>query len=403
MNRSPGLFAAALLAVAACDEPAGAPLTDATDVQLDLVVDTQYIAGASLDGDDYIGRVGSLGFDSRGRLHVIDLDRYRVASWDDRGRRVRTIGNRGEGPQELRAPRFGYILRDGTVIVGDIGHQVLQVFGPNGRHVRRVHLRQDGGGPIPGGEAVLARGRLVGTDDPWFKRTNPSMASRPLYAYSFTGDTVKSVPFHDAWRAPLDQRNKAMLPTVRIAGFPDGRVAVADSVGYRVRILSEDGAVDQRINRPILPFPLTDIAMAAYRERQRDAITERGLVRALGDLQSAFGVSLRNVNTSEVVTEYRESLDEVVFADEIPVIRALQVDWEGRLWITRSDMAGDDGSIDIINAAGRYAGTIPSGELGSPDAFGPDGLLAYVEETELGAQAVLVVRITSLTRMDSRQ
>ena len=249
----------------------------------------------------------------------------------------------------------------------------------------------------------MAGGRLVGTDDPWFRRSDPSTAFRPLYAYSFSGDTVKSVAFHDAWRAPVDQRNRVMLPTVRIAGFPDGRVAVADSVGYRVRILSEDGAVDRRITRPIPPIPLTDIAMAAYRERQKDAITERGLVRALGDLQAAMGVSLRNVNTSEVVTEYRESLDEVVFADEIPVICALQVDWDGRLWITRADMAGDDGPIDVFDEDGRYAGTISSSELGPPDAFGPNGLLAYVQETELEAEGVLVVRITSLTRMDSRQ
>ena len=89
----------------------------------------------------------------------------------------------------------------------------------------------------------------------------------------------------------------------------------------------------------------------------------------------------------------------MLFADEIPVIAGMAVDWEGRIWIARSPVeVGGDPLTDVLTADGDYLGTLPAGGLAIPDAFGPDGLMAYIEADEMGVQRVRVTRLVALER-----
>ena len=42
---------------------------------------------------------------------------------------------------------------------------------------------------------------------------------------------------------------------------------------------------------------------------------------------------------------------------------------------------------------GRYLGSYRAGSIEMPDAFGPDRLIAFMEEDELGVQTVVVKRV----------
>ena len=85
--------------------------------------------------------------------------------------------------------------------------------------------------------------------------------------------------------------------------------------------------------------------------------------------------------------------------DEAPVIRDMAVDRADRLWIARTGADGlGDGPVDIVAMDGGYVGTLETNTLPIPDAFGPDGLMAYVESDELGVQSVRVIRLVSLDR-----
>ena len=51
-----------------------------------------------------------------------------------------------------------------------------------------------------------------------------------------------------------------------------------------------------------------------------------------------------------------------------------------------------DGPIDVLTMDGRYLGSYPSGTI-MPSAFGPDGLVAFIEASELGVPVVVVKRL----------
>jgi hypothetical protein len=82
----------------------------------------------------------------------------------------------------------------------------------------------------------------------------------------------------------------------------------------------------------------------------------------------------------------------LLFADAIPVIAGLGVDWDNRIWVERSARPGEDGPIDVVDAEQRYYGSIPADGPRLPAAFGPNGLVAYIERDELDVPSVRVMR-----------
>ena len=97
---------------------------------------------------------------------------------------------------------------------------------------------------------------------------------------------------------------------------------------------------------------------------------------------------------------YSFSLGEPRFYPEIPVIQALSATWEGRIWVMRrgDDDLLEDGPIDVLTADGEYVGTYRTGATKMPDAFGPNGLAAYIEFDEFEVASVVVRRLPTEVR-----
>ena len=85
----------------------------------------------------------------------------------------------------------------------------------------------------------------------------------------------------------------------------------------------------------------------------------------------------------------------------IPAIEALAVDADDRLWVARTPLPDEEGAIDIVTTDARYLGTIQPGGLRIPDAFGPDGLMAYVDTHDLGYPIVRVDQLAPGTQMET--
>ncbi len=167
---------------------------------------------------------------------------------------------------------------------------------------------------------------------------------------------------------------RAFTPDLHWSVLPDGRIAYADSSDYAITILAADGGVVRILKRPLPPERVTDRTMRAERSRRRMLPDEE-------------------VGTGWNMLDARQRLGDLEFFPEIPVIRGLATTWDGRIWVLRrGEEPMSDGPVDVLAPEGRYLGSYRAGEIKMPAAFGPDRLVAFIEEDELGVQTVVVKR-----------
>ena len=394
----------ALALLAACGDGPGGSATgaagtlDGPDVILNAVTDEVFTVG-SVVGDtwDTFGSVRSVHFDAQANLHIFDSQFDHILVVGPDGSLIRTVGGRGEGPGEFDNVTTAIIGRDGSYTV--MGFTQIDLLEPDGEFVRRITMD-----PMTTGMAMaslaLPDGRLVATQIVRFgEDEQPEEAGRPIHLFPLDGAEPELL--YTAWELPEEDEDeismsgtlesgmrvgfaagRAFEPRLDIDLLTDGRLALIDSIGYRVKLIDLDGSVTGTIERPIAPLPVDDEIREAERERYREA--EAGV---LG--------SARNTNLPIQID--REGVEGRTFADEVPVLYGLKVDWEDRIWVERRGPTGDDdGPTDIVTPAGDYIGTLPPDGLRTPEAFGPGGLLAYIERDELDVPSVRVVRLVAL-------
>ena len=111
------------------------------------------------------------------------------------------------------------------------------------------------------------------------------------------------------------------------------------------------------------------------------------------------GSGEREMPEEAVQEMMRERIQNRGFYPVIPVVRGLAAGWNGTLWVERSqaDPTGE-GPIDLVSPEGAYLGTVSADGPGIPSAFGPDGLVAYIEEDEMEVPLVVVRRLPAELR-----
>ena len=365
-------------------------------------------------------------FDAAGRLYVQEGTAMSavlggsagpVVVIDRSGNLIRTIGGAGEGPGEFDEPRGFVVWRDGRLAVADVGHNAYQLFTPDGEFERLVRMGGGAGGfsglmnersrlrPDPAGPALIAQGvssgqnaftsavgRMFGAEEAEESRVD----DRGLERLRLDGEDVVAERLLQGWRpatdddgqeSPLDLSDPTSIIGTIMGGerwfepellwdlLPDGGIVYSDSSSYRIRVTDPAGREIRTLTRPFAPKPVTRGVRSAMRDRSLARLPEGDG----GDMQAAVREQIRNRG----------------FMDEIPVLSALRTTWDGALWIQRrgEEPWDEDGPIDVMRADGAYVGTFAAGATEVPDAFGPDGLVAFVERDELDIPSIVVRRI----------
>ena len=412
-------------------------LTTALDVAAQEVIDLpgrdQFLDGdfeevfrvGAIAGEDWemFAHVKAVGFDASGNLYVVDGARtivepdMRILVFDASGKFVREFGSMGEGPGEFKMPIAVAVMRDGSMVVEDFGHRAYQLFDANGDFLRMVRMTPSGFGlhnllPDPrGGGVFMSKDESVSVTSGSAGGAPPAPpASRPLWRMDFGGEEARNDTVVEGWLAPRGEapdrpglppgeRQAPVYEPPFLAGvLPDGSVVHSDSSAYELRITPPGpGKAPHVIRRPIRPRPVT-----------------REMEEAYNSLVSNTA-SIRNPKTGEI-SEYE--LPKRVFYPEVSILLALSATWEGRIWVQRrGEEAGkrvrigpaslglfgpknwrSPGPIDVVSADGRYVGTFATEATALPDAFGPDGMAAFIELDELDVASVVVRRLPAAVR-----
>ena len=169
-------------------------------------------------------------------------------------------------------------------------------------------------------------------------------------------------------------RPSTFEPRTLMGVLPDGSIVYSDSTVYALNVVAGDDRGQLRtIARPFRPVPVTRRIEEEYRRKREERLEQ-------GNEAGGSSVSF--------------SLGEARFYPVVPVIQELATTWEGRIWVMRRDEAVlEDGPIDVLTAEGEYIGTYRAAATKMPDAFGPDGLAAFIELDEFEVPSVVVRRL----------
>ena len=403
-TRSRGFIHGLLALLVACGDDTGdgsatgaAGTLDGPDVIVNAVTEEVFTVGSVTGNDwDTFGSVRSVHFDAQANLHIFDSQADHIVVVGQDGSLIRTVGGQGEGPGEFGNVTRAIVGRDGSYTV--MGFTQIDLLEPDGEFVRRITMDPWTTGMVMT-DMALPDGRLVTAQIVRFGNEGEQSAEgdRPIHIFPLDGSEPELL--YTAWELPEEDEDETSLsgsastgmvmrmsagrafePLLDFDLLTDGRLALIDSIGYRVKLIGLDGSVTGTIERPIAPLPVDDAIMEAERERFREgqaAVLESG--------------------TRNNVQIEREGVEERTFADEVPVLYRLKVDWEDRIWLQRRGPTGqDDGPTDIVTPDGDYIGTLPPDGLRTPSAFGPDGLLAYIEHDDMDVPTVRVVRLVAL-------
>ena len=386
---------------------------------------------------EMFGSVREVGFDARGNLYVFDGlmggEGLRVLVFDASGDFVREFGSSGEGPGEFNNP-FGYaVMRDGTTIVSDMGHRAYQIFDESGNFVRMVRTSDAPGGisistgimADPRGGAVIAGNPGISISSGGSNAASAPPTTRPMLRFGLGGEVIETDTVADGWLPPRGEPGEGLPANIKVGGrtvdlgsmfgglvmpsifeptllagvLPDGGLVYSDSSAYALKVTPPDSRqVTRIISRPFQPEPVTDAIEEEYEEEQ-ERRREEG-----GEAGSAAGgiAMIRMTGSSGGGTQNASmsfELPERSYYPELPVLRALFTTWEGRIWVRRrGDEPQSDGPIDVLTAEGDYVGTFPEDATEMPDAFGPDGMAAFIELDDFDVARVVVRRLPAAIR-----
>ena len=368
----------------------------AEDRPLDADFEDIYRVG-SLDGDgwDTFGRVAGVGFDGAGNLYIFDTEAVRINVVDLQANLVRQFIREGQGPGEfgrntVSAAEFA-VMRDGRVIVYDLGQLGFTIFGARGEFERMARFpgAQMSAAMIGGIQAFPGMDRVLATSEVRHVRMTadpddgPSERSfRHVMSYDLSGDEVRIDSVAAGWRPPGSA--EGFRPVLRAAVLPSGAFVYTDSSTYAIKSGVPGGLVTRVLTRPFQPRPATGRIRAAEIERRLEALAP---VRGGDSFQ-------------QQLTEMRRGqIEAMEFFDEVPVVVGLTTSWEGTIWVLhRGDGDTEGNRIDLISSDGRYLGTFPPGSTAMPSAFGPNGLVAFLETDDLDVPYVAVKRLPEAMR-----
>ncbi|MYH53237.1 MAG: hypothetical protein F4139_09850 [Gemmatimonadetes bacterium] len=302
------------------------------------------------------------------------------------------------------------VWRDGRFAVVDEEHAAYQVFGPDGELERFVRMSSAAGEAgmaaaretvraDPAGGSVVAEGAAMGAvflsawadvvegqqidvvgENGKFERLD---VSGEVAVAESVARARQVVPFSVEATTPY------FAPRVIWDVLPDGTIAYFDSTAYEINLVGADGGSKGVLERPLHAETVTSGLRSAVIKQMEETL--EAMVGELADLLPPEEME----EMPDLQKTARERAENQEFYSEVPVLRGLRATWDGSLWVQRrgENPWDNNGPIDVLGPDGQYRGTIAPGAPGMPEAFGPDGLVAFLELDEMEVATVVVRRL----------
>lgn len=298
-----------------------------------------------------------------GRVFVLDWMTGRVLVIEPSGESGKSLGRKGRGPGELAAPRGIDIAPDGTVLVLEPTKRSFVRWNAAGDVIPETPFAVS---PFGGQMRVTDAGVMMQTQDMRSRQTRMKLThvlgdssvdlaaqtwpvTRPPTYRSCPNYSVESPPFFWPW-FKWDASGSY--------------TAVVISDRYEIDVFQNDKLV-RSIRRDIAPVEVTDEIIA----EEIEPITIRGCTIPSAERASVLG-----------------------YMPVLPVIAAVAIGPQGRIWVQRHIPGPERDKIDILTVDGDYLGTLV-GVQPFPVAFAGDDQIVELTEDSLDVPVVRMHRV----------
>jgi hypothetical protein len=341
---------------------------------------------------DSLGVLSGIAMDANGTVYVSDRAENKLWVFDARGRSVRGIGRRGQGPGEFQAPTGIAIGPDNKLYVRDQNNVTRFAGDPQTRRLTRYDTRYNGGA-FNDWLSMLAsrfdeRGRMY---YPNFNQGGLTTRMGQWWIFSPAGERVDSisVPFIEgtppAWASVRESANGGRLlrgmnhvPFAGLPGWdatPRGTVVYTSGREYLIREVDRKGRLVREFRRDVPPLriPATERrdSLEALRSR-RDSVSGVPRTQVVGVPQDVWALQLPQT---------------------YPPIRNIFAAPDGLLWVRRWVPNGHTRTVfDVFEADGRFKTVVDLPAYLLPDitpVLRLDAIAGIGADAETGAMTVL--------------
>lgn len=217
---------------------------DACRLEEDLSIEQEEV------GDEYpFSEVRDLAVDEEQNIYVLDFKEPFIRVFDKFGKRLLTIGKRGQGPGEIQGPTSLCVTSRGELLVNDRGNRFLHIYTMEGTHRRSISLARwpmFSRPAVDDQDNIIARCAVTSPGRGWIfvlKKFDPGLQELfDIFAYlmDVTPNVYDIFPPDCFWKVRSD-----------------GRIVWGYADKYELRILDGDGRVIRRIIRDYVPVGIT--------------------------------------------------------------------------------------------------------------------------------------------------
>jgi hypothetical protein len=297
------------------------------------VLEEQWRRGGD-DDEIFFGTIGEFLHDAEGNLYLLDGQLSEIQVFDPDGEHLRTIGRQGEGPGEFQNGADMFWAPGGEIGVVQAWPGKIVMITTDGDPGPTFSLPyRDGGGWQSVTRATGSNGNIVLAGTAWTREDGKQLQFTYLKTYDAGGNLVATFT-EDSRETQFGGYEFIEQEYVdfqrRWAVSPDGRVAAALTFDeYRIHVWKADGTLDRIIERPDYPNVKRTGDEKEFYQKMYDSFTRwnRG---------STFRVS-----------EEHQAVGRVFFRDD------------GTLWVQSSAHQWRPGegvftSFDVYDAMGRF-------------------------------------------------
>jgi len=292
--------------------------------------------------------------------------------YDATGRYLRSAGGQGDGPGEFQTLSTIRRLGGDSLIAYDARGLRISVFGVDGGFARSTSLEA----PNAVLQGVFADGSLFVTNSDLRSRMRAQLQSgsddldlgvtrvtERAFHVAATGKILDTLGQFPGPEGVIDIRTSGNAVAMSFAYRPFGRMVMfaVDPRGYyvgtqdrfEIDVFDPQGRLRTSVRHQVDSIPLTAGDIARYKRQ------------VLADITDANDLRRR-----------RRELEEAPYPEMMPAYGAIQVDYEGNLWVQQFSYNNDEPSQwTVFDAAGQCLGTVAT----------PPGLVVH----EIGRDYVL--------------